>query len=66
MKVPNTDMENLLYLFLLIHPATTAERIYSYWPKHKVLAEYPRPEKEELTKTVNLLKTEIRTMLIQV
>lgn len=52
-------MENLIYLFMLVHPATTADRIYNYWEKDKVLQEYPKPKKAELHAVVTRIKAEI-------
>jgi hypothetical protein len=60
------DMENLLYMFLLVHPASCAEKIFSYWNKNNTLREYPRPAKNELTKIVTTLKSEIRIMIMPV
>ena len=52
-------MENLIYLYLLLHPATGAEKLFNYWYKDKVLADYERPEKEQLTKIVEAEKFNI-------
>lgn len=49
MKVSSLAV-NLVYLYVLINPETTADRLYNNWKNNKVFMEYNRPD----INTINL------------
>jgi hypothetical protein len=47
MKI-SKSLENLVYLFVLVYPKTSAELLHRDWKKNKILREYNRPPVETL------------------
>jgi hypothetical protein len=58
MKPGPITMFEFIYLFMLVHPATSADRIYHCWYRDKTLLEYRRPAKDKLKVIVKQVKTE--------
>ena len=41
-------LENLVYLFILLHPKTDADMLYDSWKSNKIFGEYNRPSRDIL------------------
>lgn len=59
-------MENLVYLYVLMNPKTSSEKIYSFWERSKIFREYEKPEKTTLNAWVIEIKQELISKGIRV
>lgn len=41
-------LENLVYLYILVFPATDADTLHGNWKRNKIFADYNRPSRDVL------------------
>jgi hypothetical protein len=49
MPEETVPLENLVYIYILLHPEATAQDVFTIWFVNNVFKEYERPDKNQLS-----------------